>query len=105
MAYRHSTPLPPQIFRHEPSVAVLGLRLAAQQDGRCVEAPPVYDFLHVTLFQQGHKPLLVFFPCDLFVPIGADDFLSRRKYGFVQILRPAELLQEVLQISALREAS
>jgi hypothetical protein len=105
MSYGHSTPFCREVFRYDSSVAVFGLGLTTQQHGRHVKAPLVYEFFHFARFQQGGKTLLIFIPRNLFVPIASDDFLGGSKEWFVEILNPADLLEEVGQIVALGKGS
>jgi len=97
-------PLPGKILRYQPAMTMLRRGLAAEQDRRHLEQPPIDCLLHLPLGEQGHKARRVFFPGDRLLFVGVEDLLAGREFRLMTILGLTDLPEEVLQIVALGES-
>jgi len=93
-----------KILRYQPAMTMLRRGLAAEQDCRHLEEPPVDCLLYLALRKQPHKASLVFFPGYGLLLVGVEDLLARREFRCMTVLGLADLPEEVLQIAALGES-
>ena len=94
----HIGPFALQVFDDESAVAVVGRRLAAQQGRRDIEQVGIEFGLDAALLDEVEEQRGVHVPASLLFFVGVEHLLRRREADFVQVLGPAQFLQEEGQI-------
>src|SRR6266849_10049973 len=94
----HVAPFPSELLEDQPSVAVFGRRLAAEQGGGRLEHPPVDLVLDLPLLHELQEATLVVLPAPLPLLVIVEQVLRRREQGLVEVLGAAYLLQEVAEV-------
>ena len=99
-----ATPLLLKVLDHEAPMAVLRLGLAAQEHTRDGEQVPRHGVLHLPVRHQREELPFVVAPRALVLLQAIEHLLSRSQKGLVDVLRLAELTEEVGEVLLLREA-
>lgn len=93
-----------EILQHQAAVTPFGRRLATEQDRGDVEQVAIKPLLDTPLAHQIEETALVLLPAALLLAVCVEQRLCRRQQRLVEVLRAAELAQEVGEVLALGKA-
>ena len=86
-------------------MAVLGPRLAAQQDCRNLEQSPIQRLLNPAMREQREEARRVLVPTPFALLVSVEHLLGRGEREIVNVVGSADRFQKELKIVALSEAS